>query len=625
MKRAVDSSITTKGIIAVFAILLVLQIIPSSVGQDHTKSIQLLEGGIEPYGFDAYILPSLDSNDTLYVYMNGTSGDLDPFIVLTNSSANLTDILILFKERIAEAIENGQDYHMAITETANQLFPAWDDDSGWGYAATFEWNISEDGDYKLVAIGAPLTGTFGFYSLLVGLNSPEILNGTGVPTGDIIAALNPEESTGRVGVQEFTGSLDSTNGSKSYTLAEIFKDDVLYIFIETTSDHDVPWVTLYDFGGKSLRTANESQDRSNATLAYTFDGDCCNYRIEVSEVIEDDNISIDFRLLVGLNQPDVLTGNATLGGRNVIVASIPVKVGIELDQITSVDQTAENYAIVANLWMQWNDPRLAFNPDLYQGSNRIFRSVDDFVNAYGELWPEFTIFNQQGNRWTQNLIILVESNGTASYVERFWTTLQAPDFDFRNFPFDTQRFYIRILCLYSEEVYHYVAWDDKNSVGDQLGEEEWFITSHNTEVTTVEFNKFSSMFSFGFVAERHISYYAIRILVPIIIILGLTWVTWSIRDYGRRIAVATGNLLLFIAFSFTIGDDLPKLGYLTTMDKILISTFIWTAIVVAYNFYLNRLEEKKRSELSLKIDRFLVWTFPFAFLLTYLIISWIFP
>jgi hypothetical protein len=625
MKRTLHSSITPKGFIVVLTVLLLIQIIPASEGQDHTERIQLLEGGIESKGYDVYLLPALDSNDTLYVYMNGTSGDLDPFIALTSSNASLTEIVNVFEERIYEAIENGQDYHIAIAETANELFLAWDDDGGWGYAATFEWNISEDGDYKLIAIGAPLTGTFGLYSLLVGLNSPEILNGTGVPTGDIIAVLNPEESSGRVGVHELTGNLDHTNESRVYTLAEAFRDDILYLFIETTSDHNVPWATLYDFGGKSLRVANESEDRSNATLAYRFDADCCNYRIEVSEVIEDDNISIDFRLLMGFNQPDVLTGNATLGGRNVVVSSIPVKVGIELDQITSVDQTAENFAIVANIWMQWNDTRLAFNPDLYQGSNRVFRSVEDFVDAYGELWPEFTLFNQQGNRWTQNLIILVESNGTASYVERFWTTLQAPDFDFRNFPFDTQRFYIRILCLYSEDVYHYVTWDEKNSVGEQLGEEEWSITSYDAEVTTMEFNKLSSMFSFGFVAERHISYYAIRIFFPIIIILGLTWVTWSIRDYGRRIAVATGNLLLFIAFSFTIGDDLPKLGYLTTMDKILISTFIWTAIVVAYNFYLNRLEEKKRSELSQKIDRFLVWTFPFAFLLTYLLISWIFP
>ena len=439
------SSVTTKGTIAVLVVFLLLQMIPASEGQDHTKSIQILEGGIEPNDIDVYLLPALDSNDTLYAYMNGTSGNLDSFIALTTSNASISQIVSIFKERISEAIENGQDYHVAIAETADELFLAWDDDSGWGYAATFAWNISEEGDYKLISIGAPLTGTFGLYSLMVGLNSPEVLNGTGVPTGDIIAVFSSEESTGRVGVQECNGTLDFTNQSKSFTLVEIFTEDILYLFIETTSDHDVPWVTLYDSGGKSLRTANESQDRSNATLAYMFDADCCNYRIEVSEVIEDHNISIDFRLLVGLNQPDVLTGNATIGGRNVIVASIPVKVGVELDQITKVDQTAENYAIVANIWMQWSDPRLAFNPDLYQDSNRVFRSVEDFVNAYGELWPEFTLFNQQGNRWTQNLIILVESNGTASYVERFWTTLQAPDFDFRNFPFDTQRFYIRTL------------------------------------------------------------------------------------------------------------------------------------------------------------------------------------
>ncbi|MCJ7443002.1 MAG: hypothetical protein MUO26_00460 [Methanotrichaceae archaeon] len=75
--------------------------------------------------------------------------------------------------------------------------------------------------------------------------------------------------------------------------------------------------------------------------------------------------------------------------------------------------------------MTWNDPELAFSP---QECNR---SINQFIQEYGPTFPEFTISNQQGNRWTQNQIIVINPDGTATYFERFWVKLQAPDFDFR--------------------------------------------------------------------------------------------------------------------------------------------------------------------------------------------------
>ena len=312
--------------------------------------------------------------------------------------------------------------------------------------------------------------------------------------------------------------------------------------------------------------------------------------------------------------------NSNLNGREVIVWPIKTKVGVELDQISAINQKDQNFDVVANIWMHWTDPKLAFSPRECNCSYKFYRSIDQFVQEYGSSFPEFMISNQQGNRWTQNEIIVVEPNGTATYFERFWVKLQAPDFNFRKYPLDKQDFYIRIDSLYPEDYYSYEIWPEKSDIGRQLGEEEWYITASDANVSSVDIQGSNSRSSFHFQAQRHLSYYALRILIPIFVIVLISWVTLFLKDYGKRADIAGGNLLLFIAFNFTIGSDLPKLGYLTFLDWIMFFTFILTALMFIYNISLKLLETRDKKELAERIDKRMVWIYPILyFIAAYLI------
>jgi hypothetical protein len=325
----------------------------------------------------------------------------------------------------------------------------------------------------------------------------------------------------------------------------------------------------------------------------------------------------EFRLLTGLNSPEVLEGKAQETGRKVVKEPIEVELGLKLQQITGVDQIAENYGIVATLVMDWMDPALAFSPDECQCAFKLFTGEDfvGFVTDNDISWPEFTLFNQQGKRFTQNQVVLIRPDGQSTYFERFSATLQAPDFDFRSFPFDTQHFFIRIDSLFPEEFFVFSEKEGFSEVGQQLGEEEWTIGSSNIEVTTevASTEQPTSSFNFSFEAHRHLSFYFIRIFIPIFIILAVSWVTFFLKDYGKRVDIAAGNLLLFIAFNFTISGDLPRLGYLTFLDTIMISTFAVTALVVFFNVILKRLEAAGRGELALRLDRYTIWIYPIAY------------
>ena len=298
----------------------------------------------------------------------------------------------------------------------------------------------------------------------------------------------------------------------------------------------------------------------------------------------------------------------------------PVEIGIKLQQITHVDQRAENFGVVATLLMQWHDPKMAYDPDsdLCKCHMKVLNEgkFDQLITEMGGRWPEFTIFNQQGNRFTQNRVIVIQPNGTVGYFERFSTTLQAPDFNFRRFPFDTQEFFIHVDSLYPENFYTFIDLEGFSEVAMRLGQEEWVVTSFDSFVSSVTAStrQVTSRFSFRIQAKRHQNYYAFRILIPMAIILVVAWGTFFVRDYSKRIDLSNGVLLVFVAFNFTISNDLPRLGYLTFLDTFVICAFIVTSLVVLMNVYLRRIEVAGRAELAHRLDRYLIWGYPAGWL-----------
>lgn len=298
----------------------------------------------------------------------------------------------------------------------------------------------------------------------------------------------------------------------------------------------------------------------------------------------------------------------------------PIKIGIKLQQITNVDQRAENFSVAATLMMRWHDPALAYNPDSDPcrcGFKTLKESnFDQLIMEKGRKWPEFTIYNQQGNRFSQNRLFGIFPDGDILYFERFTTTLQAPDFNFRRYPFDRQQFFIHVDSLYPEDFYVFTDLEGFSEVGTRLGQEEWKVQSFDTLVSSVTASTrgVTSRFSFRVVAQRHRTYYIFRILLPISIILIVAWVTFFVQDYGRRIDLSNGVLLVFVAFNFTISNDLPRLGYVTFLDTIIFSAFIVTSLVVVINVYLQRVESAGRREVTHRLDRYVRWGYPATWL-----------
>lgn len=630
------SSLRAVRLAIIFSILLfnlggTLRNVRAQESDPDEEQIQEITGRIPPGVASFYLLPDLKEGQTVYVYMEATNGDLDPFVGLLTADQNIQEVRVQALNEVAEVLDSGLDILAELERIYNEYYLAWDDDSGEGYSASMQFVVPIDDTY-LLAVGGALSGlgrqTSGDYRLLIGLDAPQVLSGEGVPSGQMIA-VRDKSTQENIAVQEITGELGEGKNLRRITLSDMEDGDTLYVYLEPTSGDLIPSVTLYDFGDKPVASGNVLGNQEVATTQYTFSEESKNYVLEISSCCEEKGpTSGEYRLLVGVNAPEVLSGKAIPIGDTVLRMPIEVNVGIKLQQITNVDQKSENFGAVVSLIMEWNDPVQAFNPDECDCRLKVYTAgtFNDFKKAIGNRWPEFTLFNQQGNRWIQNQVAVVYATGDVTYFERFTTDFQAPDFNFKKFPFDTQQFYIRVDAIYPEDTFIYSDMPGFTEVGTQLGEEEWYVTDYNTEVSREVANTgdFSSRYSFGFLAQRHLDYYLFRIFLPILLILLVSWITFFMREFGKRVDVTAGNLLLFVAFNFTISNDLPRLGYLTFLDMILIATFVITVVVLIYNVFLKRLEVSGKEELAHRIDSFGVWVYPFFYIAAVLIVVFVF-
>jgi len=106
----------------------------------------------------------------------------------------------------------------------------------------------------------------------------------------------------------------------------------------------------------------------------------------------------------------------------------------------------------------------------------------------------------------------------------------------------------------------------------------------------------------------------IRIFLPMLVLIAVSWATFFLDEYRKRIEIAGANLLIFVAFNWMISDDLPKLGYLTFLDFILQWMFIVAGAVVVFSVGLSRLKWSGREVLAKRLDNYAVkWVYPLGY------------
>jgi hypothetical protein len=268
---------------------------------------------------------------------------------------------------------------------------------------------------------------------------------------------------------------------------------------------------------------------------------------------------------------------------------IRVDVGFYLLNLVSVDERSETFEADLYLNLRWHDPRLAFRPENAGRDTRIYQG-DSAADRLQEIWwPNLEFVNTSAPEIT-NRVLFVHADGTVEYRLGVSSIFRAV-LDLRRFPFDRQSLEIKIQSFEADRSLVVLEPDPERAGFDPQDDYAGLaIEKVDSATQTVDVAGWSENFSELVVriqVERSPSFYVWTIFVPVTLVLLLSCTIFfvPIESFHDRIGIALACFLACIATQFAMSFNLPKISYLTPIDRLFLVAYSCMALGVAVSVF----------------------------------------
>jgi hypothetical protein len=271
--------------------------------------------------------------------------------------------------------------------------------------------------------------------------------------------------------------------------------------------------------------------------------------------------------------------------------------------IDNIDGANQSFAVNVFIAMEWLDERLA-----HEGGKHA-------INLEAIWNPRIIIANRSGLLFkSMPEIVYVEPNGLCTYRQRYNGALSQP-LELYEFPFDQHRFTIQFVSPgYTPDDIRYVPAKAKidlprkgGGIYKELSLPDWKIVEY--EVTSNPFVPAEGSqvagFSLEFIAKRYIDYYVWQVIIPLILIVIMSWGALWIdpTSSGTQIGLATTSILTLIAYRFMLGNLIPRLPYMTRLDYFTFGSTVLVFLMLIEVLTTSYLARMSKEKVARKIDR----------------------
>jgi len=293
---------------------------------------------------------------------------------------------------------------------------------------------------------------------------------------------------------------------------------------------------------------------------------------------------------------------------------MPVEINLQITELANIDERNSQFRFEGYGDFRWCDPRTAFDAEAEGQDVRRYYGLTGDIPYWN---ANLTIANSIGAIEVTRRLIEIHSDGNIRVSGYFNSEVAAP-FDLRRFPFDEQTFEIQIESFtYNNEAVRLVTGNDRVSYSPDLYLSEWQITGINAHVEQTKNVRDRVPFS-RVVVEMHVArewgFYVYKLWVPLLLIVGLSFSIFWMRDesLAGRTRISATAFLTVVAYQFAISGNLPKIAYLTIMDRLMVASFVLIALTVVQSLAVDKLR-KSRPERATQLDRASRWLFPLGY------------
>jgi hypothetical protein len=268
-----------------------------------------------------------------------------------------------------------------------------------------------------------------------------------------------------------------------------------------------------------------------------------------------------------------------------------VTMGMYLVDFARINAREETFDLEGFLAVTWHDPELSAEMRASGAGTRTLAADQfrlpsvEFINSI-----DAVKIKNEGS-------VHVEPDGRAQRLLRFSGKFSTP-LHLQNFPFDSQTLRI-YLTAYNLQDDRFVLKPDVERTGRS---KEAFLTEWDIGTTTYEVEtrhddirgKDISILRFDIPVYRKSHSYHWRALLPMTLLVIASWsVFWfEPTNLQPQISTALAILLSFVTFTFSIDYSMPRMAYLTFLDRYDLTSFVFvqTAIlmVAVIHVTLNR-------------------------------------
>jgi hypothetical protein len=294
---------------------------------------------------------------------------------------------------------------------------------------------------------------------------------------------------------------------------------------------------------------------------------------------------------------------------------LPVEINLQITKLNDIDERKSHFRFEGYGDFRWCDPRSAFDPEVEGEDVRRFLGTADNYPFWN---VDLTVANGVGAVEVTRRLVEIHSDGSTRVSGYFNSEVAAP-FDLRRFPFDRQTLEIQIESFtFNQEVLELQTSDDRVSFHPNLFLPEWRIEGITGRVEQTLNVRDRTPF-FRVVVALHVArewgFYVYKLWVPLFLIVALSWSTFWMYDesLASRIRLSATAFLTVVAYQFAISGNLPKVAYLTLMDRLMIASFVLIAMSAVQSMPVAKIRETNVQRAA-AIDRISQWLFPLLYL-----------